>query len=116
MVHAQATSLHFHYLGRPATQIPAFEAEYSREGPDEAFARLTPPALHDNTGQMYEPTSQRPDPAAVGWVGPAHPDHREVITGYWLYTPAAAPGAHTFTIERNSHRWTLRDPVTRPER
>lgn len=43
VVHAEAISLHFHYLGRAAAQIAPFEQQSSRDTPDEALGPLTPP-------------------------------------------------------------------------
>jgi hypothetical protein len=103
-VHEDATSLHFHFLGGSAP------SEASRGRSLRAFSqlvdRLEPPVLRDDRGTAYEPVHQRPV-SASGSGGMPDGDHRQVVTGAWLYTPAAPAAATTFVAQLAAEPWTL---------
>ena len=103
-VHEDATSLLFHFVGEPA---PAdAPGPHSHGAFDEALDALAPPAFRDDRGIAYEPVEPRPISASSHSRDP-DPDPRRVITGAWLYTPAASDEATTFHIEHADGRWTL---------
>jgi hypothetical protein len=103
-VHEDATSLLFHFVGEP---VPAdAPSPHSHSAFEEALDALDPPALRDNLGIAYEPVEPRPISASSHSREP-DPDPRRVITGAWLYTPAASDEATTFHIEHADGRWTL---------
>jgi hypothetical protein len=103
-VHEDATSLHFHFVGEPATgDAPS---PHSHRAFEEALDTLDPPALRDARGTAYEPVEPRPISASSHSREP-DPDPRRVIIGAWLYTPAAPDEATTFEIEQEGGRWTL---------
>jgi hypothetical protein len=103
-VHEDATSLLFHFVGEPAP--PDAPSPHSHRAFEEALDALDPPALHDDRGIAYEPVEPRPISASSHSREP-DPDPRRVITGAWLYTPAATYEATTFHIEHEGGRWTL---------
>jgi hypothetical protein len=103
-VHEDATSLHFHFLGEPATV--GAPSPHSHRAFEEALDALDPPALRDDHGTAYEPVEPRPISASSHSREP-DPDPRRVIIGAWLYTPAAPGEATTFEIEQERGRWTL---------
>jgi hypothetical protein len=103
-VHEDATSLHFHLVGEPATaDVPS---PHSHRAFEEALDALDPPALRDDRGIAYEPLEPRPISASSHSREP-DPDPRRVIIGAWLYTPAAADEGTRFEIEQEGRRWTL---------
>jgi hypothetical protein len=106
-VHEDSTSLHFHYVGEPASADAP--DSHSMRAFDEALDALGPPALRDDRGSAYEPVEPRPISASSHSSEPDS-DRRQVIIGAWLYTPAAPDEAASFQIEQAGHRWTL--PVT----
>jgi hypothetical protein len=106
VVHEDATSLHFHFLGeregherRPRRRLDSFR---------RVNKRLVPPVLRDDQGQTYKPVLDRPL-SSSGAGGIPDPDRREAITGQWQYTPPAPPSAREFSVQRDSVIWTLRD-------
>jgi hypothetical protein len=103
-VHEDATSLHFHFLGGPAPS----EASQGRslKACSDLVDRLEPPALRDDRGTAFEPVHPRPV-SASGSGGMPDVDRRQVVTGAWLYTPAAPAEATTFIAELASERWTV---------
>jgi hypothetical protein len=103
-VHEDATSLHFHFVGEPAT-VDA-PSPHSHRAFEEALDALDPPALRDDRGIAYEPVEPRPISASSHAREP-DPDPRRVIIGAWLYTPAASDEATTFEIEQEGGRWKL---------
>jgi hypothetical protein len=103
-VHEDATSLLFHFVGEPAT-VDA-PSPHSHRAFEEALDALDPPALCDDLGIAYEPVEPRPISASSHSREP-DPDPRRVITGTWLYTPAAPDEATTFNVEHADGRWTL---------
>jgi hypothetical protein len=103
-VHEDATSLHFHFVGEPAT-VDA-PSPYSHRAFEEAIDALDPPVLRDDRGIAYEPVEPRPI-SASSHSGEPDPEPRRVIIGAWLYTPAAPDEAITFEIEQEGGRWTL---------
>jgi hypothetical protein len=100
VVHEDATSLHFHFIGEPApVDRPSRDFE-------EVLDALDPPTLRDDRGIAYEPIEPRPVSASSHSSEPDS-DPRRVIIGAWLYTPAAPDGPATFEIEQANQRWTL---------
>lgn len=102
VVHEDATSLHFHYLGEP------WQLADDPLGFHATLESLVPPLLHDGTGRSYEPVEQTPYSASSAGGAP-DPPRRQAITGAWLYTPAAPADARNFTVEREGHRWQLQE-------
>jgi hypothetical protein len=104
VVHEDATSLLFHFIGDPApSDAPS---PHPHRAFDEALDALDPPVLHDDRGITYEPVEPRPI-SASSHAREHDPDPRRVITGAWLYTPAATDEATTFHVEHERGRWTL---------
>lgn len=103
VVHEDATSLHFHYLGGP------WRPDRDHTG-HEAHRRtvdgLAPPILRDGSGREYEPLDQGPS-SSSGAGGVPDPNRRDAITGRWMYTPAAPEDVELFHVERGEHRWTI---------
>jgi hypothetical protein len=103
-VHEDATSLHFHFLGG-TTPSDALHRR-SLKAFSDLVDRLEPPVLRDDRGTAYEPVDPRPV-SASGSGGMPDVDRRQVVTGAWLYTPAAPADATTFIAELASERWTV---------
>ena len=104
VVHEDATSLHFHYLGGPQPSDPNGFA--SLDAFSEVLDSLTPPALHDESGRAYEPVDQRPN-SAIGTGGIPDPSRRQGISGAWQYTPAAPDQVDAFQVDRGDAHWEL---------
>jgi len=103
IVHEDATSLHFHFLGEPeGSGDPRQHLDAFRKTTDG----LIPPILRDNTGSKYEPVDKRPS-ACNGAGGMPDPNRRQAISGSWLYTPAAPTDADAFVAQRDGHHWLL---------
>jgi hypothetical protein len=104
VAHEDAVSVHFHYLGdRQGQTRSGFD---SLQAFDETLARLTPPAVTDDAGTVYEPVDQRPS-SAGGAGGMPDAERREAITGFWLYTPAPPESARAFEIHRDGSDWSV---------
>jgi hypothetical protein len=105
VVHEDATSLHFHYLGQPQRER---DDEQLLESFERITDRLAPPVLKDDQGHTYEPALAHPA-SASGAGGIPDPERREAITGYWLYTPSAPDIARNFSVSQNGASWTLQE-------
>jgi hypothetical protein len=103
-VHEDATSLHFHFLGGSAPSETS-QGRSLREFSD-LVDRLEAPSLRDDRGTSYDPVDPRPV-SASGAGGMPDDDRRQVVTGAWLYTPAAPAEATAFFAERGAECWTL---------
>jgi hypothetical protein len=104
VVHEDAVSLHFHYLGGPS-QIQS-SPHTNMEAFRSTIDRLIPPALRDDHGNTYQAVNERPS-SSSGAGGMPDPNRRQAITGHWTYTPAAPGDTSAFTAERDGHRWRL---------
>jgi hypothetical protein len=103
-VHEDATSLHFHFLGGHAP--PEASQRKSLKAFSDLVDGLEPPALRDDRGTVYEPVDPHPN-SASGTGGVPDSERRQVVTGAWLYTPAALADAAAFVAEQGAERWTL---------
>jgi hypothetical protein len=103
-VHEDATSLHFHFLGGTAPSDAAHGR--SLKAFSDLVDRLEPPTLRDDRGTAYEPVHPRPV-SASGSGGIPGEERRVVVTGAWLYTPAAPADATTFIAQLAAECWTL---------
>ncbi len=105
VVHEDAISLHFHYIGEP------WQLDQAADDPlgfHDTLESLVPPLLRDGSGRSYEPVGQSPG-SASGAGGTRDPARRQAITGAWLYTPTAPTNARSFTAERDGHSWQLQE-------
>jgi hypothetical protein len=57
-------------------------------------------------GTTYEPVHPRPVSGSGAGAMPDG-DRRQVVTGAWLYTPAAPADVSTFIMALAAERWTL---------
>jgi hypothetical protein len=103
VVHENAVSLHFHWLGEPAGDERECE---SLDAFDRALDHLVAPDLHDDAGTRYEPVEDRPM-SAHGMGGLPDSEHLEVVSGRWQYRPAAPDAARTFTATSGERSWVL---------
>jgi hypothetical protein len=103
-VHEDATSLHFHFLG--GTTPSEASQRRSLKAFSDLVDRLEPPVLRDDRGTAFEPVHPRPT-SASGTGGMPDGDRRQVVTGAWLYTPAAPADATTFIAQLAAECWRL---------
>jgi hypothetical protein len=103
-VHEDATSVHFHLLGAYAP--PEASQRKSVQAFWDLVDGLEPPTLRDDRGTAYEPVDPRPGSASGTGSMPGS-DRRQVVTGAWVYTPAAPDDATAFFAEQADWRWTL---------
>lgn len=109
-VHEDATSVHFHFLG---DSVPAETRGRKKLDPFAAVDALIPPTLRDNRGHRYDPVDDHPASASSS-SGISSGERLHVVTGTWIYTPAAPEPATTFLVEQSGNRWTLATPSASP--
>lgn len=103
----ESVDLHFHHVGPPQGELSTGFANL------EAFRSmvdaLTPPALRDDVGTVYEPAGSRPV-SSTGTGGMPDPQRPQVIKGHWRYFPAPPENATSFAVTQGDGHWSLGAP------
>jgi hypothetical protein len=81
-------------------------ADYLAHSFSELVEGLEPPTLRGDRGTAYETVHPRPS-SAPGSGRMPDGDRRQLVTGAWIYTPAAPADAAALFAQLAAGRWTL---------